>query len=113
MSLLETTIAIGVLGVMAVVFATSFSEVFKAQKKIENKDQAAEFARSVSDNLYSQTTCSNGLTGQTIPANPNEEREISIANYSGWGTNGAITLRAGTVMTLSGNADGGDIVRVK
>lgn len=82
---IEILVALGVFGLLGTVFATSFVEVFKAQKLVETKDRANDFSSSLSRYLYKDSSCASSLMNQKIPDVGNEE-EFKLKQFVGYGS---------------------------
>lgn len=110
MTIVEIVVAIAVFGLLSTVFATSFVEVFKAQKSVENKDRSNDLATSVGRFIYKDATCNQGLQNIEIPSAVDTKTEISINNFPSIGTvtgsstpDGSPTISLAQGVTFDGN----------
>ena len=69
MSLVEIMVVAAILGFIGLAVSTTFTDIFKMQSNIIGKDEANEFASAVGRFIFTESTCTTALKGQTFPVN--------------------------------------------
>lgn len=99
-SLIEIVVAMGIMSVVAGLFATSVVQLQKSQVSFEDKNASFAFVSSLTGSILGdQQTCTHLLKGTRLT---NNASEFTVANFSGLGSK-TIDLKKNTVISGSDN----------
>lgn len=106
-SLIEIIVAMGIMSVVAGLFATSVVQLQKSQVSFEDKNSSFAFISALTGSLLGdQQTCTNLLKGQRLSTTPTE---FTISNFSGLGSQD-VELKKSTL--VAGHNDASAKVRI-
>ncbi len=107
-SLIEIIVAMGIMSVVAGLFATSMVQLQKSQVTFEDKNASFSFVSALTGSLLGdQQTCTALLQGTRLNNNPTE---FTMSNFSGLGSK-TLDLKKGAV--ISGESDDNPKVKVQ
>lgn len=101
-TIVEVLIAVAILGLVAVGASTVMTDIFKTQSLIVDRDEANEFAASLSRFLNGDSSCSSALDNTLFPVDVAAASQsetgtpIKITGYSGYGVAASSNLEVGT-----------------
>lgn len=108
MSLVEMLVVVAILGFISLMIASTFSDIFKWQTQVMSRDAGNEFSASVARFLFTDSTCTSALTGQSFPESG--RTELSLPGYLGYG---AGSETGGTSTTLVKGTQIGKRLRIR
>ncbi len=97
MSLIEIMVAAGILSFVGLAVSTTLTDVVKMQNATTAKDESNEFASAIARFLFTESTCTESLRGQTFPLS--NSRALQMPRYLGYGANSVARVEAGFNVT--------------
>lgn len=98
-TLVEVLVAVGILVLVAGLFASSVLDLKVSENEFTDKNDALLFVNSLTTALLeNQNTCSGFISGKNLPAPGAAAIPFSITAYSGYGGNGG-PIEAGSIIT--------------